>query len=224
MGRLLHVDRRSLGAALHLQLLEDADEIVFDRVFTQAELSAGLLVGHAFRDKGEDAAFLSGEDGQVRTALCGVAAAEQPQHTRGGVWIENGTAGGDILERLHEARGIDFLLQVAVGAGGHGVVHEIVVCVCSQHHDAGVRKVFEDLPAGVETAAVGQADVEQDYARFQGGADADSLSYCACFAHHLHRRIRRRAVQDGFYAAPNEFAVIDENDADGRARRVRHDG
>src|SRR5690606_22161257 len=95
------------------------------------------------------------------------SAAQKPQHAGGGIGVEDGPAGGDVLQCLHEPGGIDFLHQVTVRAGGDRVINEVVVRVRRQDHHARVGQLRENLPAGLETAPVGQPDVEENDIRLQ---------------------------------------------------------
>src|SRR5690606_24807297 len=210
----LDVEGGGVGAALDVELVEDVDQVVFDGVVAELQGGADFLVGLAFGDEGEHAAFLRGEGGEL-FVLLGAAVADHAHDAGHDVGGEDGFAGGDVLHGLDEALGVDFLHQVALGAGGDGVVDEVVVDEGGEDEDAGVGAFFENLAAGGEAGAVGQADVEQDDVGLESGGGGDGVGDVGGFADDLDRGGGVLGLEDGFDALADKGAVVHEKNADG---------
>ena len=129
----------------------------------------------------------------------------------GGLRVEDGLAGGDIEDRLHEIVCADLLEEVTVAAAPDGVVDQLVVDDGGEEENARLRIVLEDTAAGVEAGAVGQADVEEDDVGADGGGHVDGLGDLAGFANEGDAAF---GGEEGFESHADDLAVVDDGEAE----------
>src|SRR4051794_25404528 len=110
VGSELGDERGGLRTAAHVELGEDAGDVVLDGLLRPEQPVADLPVGQAVADELQDAAFLRGQRGQG--VLAG-ALAEPPQHLGGALRVEERAAGRDRTDGADEVRAVDLLEDVA---------------------------------------------------------------------------------------------------------------
>ncbi len=74
--------------------------------------------------------------------------------------------------------------------------------------------VSKNGAAGIETSAIGQADIEQHNVRLMLGASSEGIGIVAGFADRLNGRISG-GNQHRFYAAADERAIFNNENTDG---------
>lgn len=108
-----------------------------------------------------------------------------------------------------------------MGPGRDGLVHQVVVGVRGKDDDTRGGQFFRHVPADLKTRAVRQPDVEQQDVGFRAQAFRHRLSYGPRLAHDLNRW-RGQILQHGLDSAADEFAVVDDQDAQGGTGRRGH--
>ena len=129
--------------------------------------------------------------------------------------VQNGASGRYGADGTEQGGGVDFFEQVTVGPCPDRFVHGVSVCGRGEKNHACVGRVNLQITADIETARIGQTDVEQDDIGRVAGQEFASGAGRACFTDDLETGL---IFQKRPESEPYEFAVVHQGDSQGRGR------
>ncbi len=197
---------RCLRAAPHAEFGQQVRHVVLDGLFGEEELLADLAVGHSFGDEVEDSALLFGEG----CKLIDRRVAETFEYAGGEKRIEEGLAPAHPADRIDDVGASHLLEQVPGGAGHDGAEEGFVVGERREHEASDIWVVRPDFPAHLDTAPIGEVDVEDGHvgsgrrdpgASLLGGAGfADDVEVILGFEQFAHASANHLVVVEEEYA------------------------
>ena len=198
-----------LGAPFQAQLVEQARDVVLDRLLGQEHLRGDLPVGQPVGDVIQDPALLLGQGLELLGQVLRVA--DALQHPLGDRRVQQRLSGRDPPHPVDQIGAADLLEHVARGPGHDGGEQRLVVLVRGQDQALDRRVDRADLPADVDAAAVGQPGVEHRDVGPQRRDPGGRLLRRTGLADHLDVAL---ALQQLTQAAPDHLVVVEQEDSD----------
>jgi hypothetical protein len=204
---------RGLRAASHLELRQDARDVVLDRLLGQVELLADLPVRLAVGHEREDALLLRGQAGELLVPQQVLALAEPVEHRARHGGVQEAFATTHRADRPDELAPLHLLQHVSGRPGHDRGEQSLVVGERGQHHDRGLRVLRADLARRLDPAAVDEADVHDHDVRARPVGLVDRLADRPGLSRHDDVV---GGLQEGADTAANDLVVVDEEYAERR--------
>src|SRR6266540_4879832 len=196
----------------HLELGQDARDVVLDRLLGEAEFFADLLVGLAVGHQLQDPLLLGREAGQLLVLHQVLALAEAVQDALGDGRVQQALALAHGPNGPDQFAPLDLLQDIAGGSGHDRGEEGVVVGERGQNQDLDLWAAGLDLSSGLDPAPVGEAHVHD----YDVGTSAlglfDRVTHGAGLAGHNDVLA---GFEHGRDAASDYLVVVNEQDSQG---------